>query len=126
MPKKKKNELEHDVKKLRVSLEKAESRAESWKKKAEQHESTASEAKVEVAELEKKLKKAAKPAKPAAKKAPVATPVSVRRAPAKTAAPASPSPDASWTVTRLRAAARAKGVVGYSRKSKDQLLAALR
>ena len=33
--------------------------------------------------------------------------------------------DESWTVTRLRAEARARGVAGYSRKTKAQLLADL-
>jgi len=35
-------------------------------------------------------------------------------------------PDESWTVTRLRAEARARGVVGYSRLTKAQILQALR
>lgn len=34
-------------------------------------------------------------------------------------------PDESWTVTRLRARARAQGLQGYSRATKAQLLAAL-
>jgi hypothetical protein len=34
-------------------------------------------------------------------------------------------PDDSWTVTALRAEARSRGLAGYSRKSKAELLAAL-
>lgn len=40
-------------------------------------------------------------------------------------APAAEGPDESWTVTRMRAAAREQGVAGYSRKTKAQLLAEL-
>lgn len=35
------------------------------------------------------------------------------------------SPDNSWTVTRLRAEARSRGVAGCSRMTKDQLIAVL-
>jgi hypothetical protein len=40
-------------------------------------------------------------------------------------APAASAPDATWTVTALRAEARSRGVAGYSRKTKAQLLADL-
>jgi predicted nucleic acid-binding Zn-ribbon protein len=52
-----------------------------------------------------------------------------KKAPAKKAeTPArsgSVRPDDSWTVTALRAEARSRGLAGYSRKTKDQLLAEL-
>ena len=38
---------------------------------------------------------------------------------------AAPGPDASWTVTKLRSEARGRGVAGYSRMTKAQLLSAL-
>jgi hypothetical protein len=46
--------------------------------------------------------------------------------PATLAANPNGGPDDSWTVTRLRAEARARGVSGYSRKTKVQLLDDLR
>lgn len=50
-------------------------------------------------------------------------------APVVSAAPApvrSATPDETWTVTALRAEARSRGVPGYSRKTKVDLLADLR
>jgi|GEM_PF-2965279 len=42
------------------------------------------------------------------------------------AVPDEAGPDESWTVARLRAEARARGIVGYSRLTKAQILEALR
>jgi lysophospholipase len=47
-------------------------------------------------------------------------------APEPAAAPTAPGPDDSWTVADLRAEAKRRGMTGYSRKTKAELLAELR
>jgi hypothetical protein len=103
-------ELKAQAKKLRAQLAAAEKSAEKWKAKAKDHRSVAVGAKAELAAVRRRLEKtetaetAATPETPAA----------------------STAPDDSWTVTRLRAEARSRGIAGYSRKSKEQLLLELR
>jgi chromosome segregation ATPase len=104
-----KKELKAKLKKARARRDRAERSAEKWKTKAKQR-------RTEVEALEAEL-----------------SGVSLRLAQAEAATPPKASkpergtaPDESWTVTRLRAEARTRGVPGYSRQSKAQLLAALR
>jgi hypothetical protein len=100
-------ELKAQAKKLRAQLAAAEKSAEKWKAKAKDHRSVAVGAKAELAAVRRRMEKtetAATPETPAA----------------------STAPDDSWTVTRLRAEARSRGIAGYSRKSKEQLLLELR
>lgn len=102
MPTKKKpsaKDLKAAVAKLQERLERAEARADRWKKKAKQL------------------------AKGAGKTGPTATP-GPGPAPAPTPTPSGP-PDGTWTLAMLRAEARTRGVAGYSRKTKAQLLAEL-
>jgi hypothetical protein len=137
-------ELKAAVKKLRSQLAVAEKSAEKWKSRAKAHQSDAAGAKAELTAVRRRLDKAAASAAKwkgrarSAGPAPAAVPASpaspAATAPATPVEPASENavtvpttePDDSWTVTRLRAEARARGVAGYSRKTKEQLLADLR
>ena len=126
-----KQELEAEVKKLRARLASAEKSAGKWKTRAKAHGKSLAGLKGEVTAVRRKLEKAegnvakwrgrakAQPAA-AVPPEPAATPT-----PAPTPTGRATGPDDSWTVTRLRAEARARGVVGYSRKTKAQLIADL-
>lgn len=96
--KKKLDKAEHEVARLAARLEKAEAKAERWKAEAKRLDAES-------------RNRAAQP-----KRLP-------RQAEAVPAG--ADQPDATWNVTRLRTAARERGVPGYSRKSKDDLLRAL-
>ncbi len=107
--------------KTEAKLAKAQDKAERWKKEATAQRRSAASSQQRVDKLTKKLNRpeAGGQAAPARKTA-------ARRAPAKTAASGTGSaPDQSWTVVRLRAEARKRGLVGMSNKPKAQLLAAL-
>ena len=112
-------ELKSTVKQLRTSLEQAEAKVAKWKAAAKQYEAAAVGATKQLAKTTKALEKARR-APVAATKPAAPTPV----APTPTAG--SDLPDESWTVTRLRATARARGVAGYSRMSKADLIDALK
>jgi len=133
-------ELKAAVKKLRSQLAAAEKSAQKWKSRAKAYQSDAAGAKAELAAVRRRLDKAAASATKwkgraksagrtsAAPPAPVVDP-SHDSDPALEAVPVpvpGAAPDDSWTVTRLRAEARARGVAGYSRKTKVQLLDDLR
>ncbi len=114
------------IKKLEARLASAEKSAGKWKARAKKHQTDAAGLKSELAAVRRRLEKAAASAakwKDRAKAAPSSMPVPEPDAGAASETPA--VPDESWTVTRLRAEARARGVAGYSRKSKAQLLADL-
>jgi hypothetical protein len=131
-------ELKAEIKRLKARLAVAEKSAATWKARAKNHKSSAAGAKSELSTLRRTLKKAeastkkwrdrakavlpSSPAATAAPAAPAADP-----APVEIMAPAAPSvPDDTWTLTALRAEARARKLPGYSRKSKADLLAELR
>jgi hypothetical protein len=137
--------LEGRVKKLEAAVASAEAKAAKWMKRAKKDRADAEASSARVSKLEKKLAKAQQPAPKTSVGAPrptlavapdapaqsdeVAPPVEVVaiETPAEPApGPASKgSPDDSWTVTALRAEARSRGLAGYSRKSKAELLSAL-
>jgi peptidoglycan hydrolase CwlO-like protein len=129
-----KNDLRAVVKKLRSQLAKAEKSAEKWKSRAKAHQSDAAGLKAELTVVRRRLDKATASATKWKGRARSAAPASTSAAaaePASTTAPergavSGAAPDDSWTVTRLRAEARARGVAGYSRKTKEQLLVDLR
>ena len=135
--------LEGRIRKLEATVERANARAERWKKRAKQHRSDDTASRAEVERLTKKLAKSRRQVR--ASSVPVPTvapgqpddvaplggaravaPVEASRDADSSAAPAPASaPDASWTVAALRAEARSRGIAGYSRKSKADLVAAL-
>jgi chromosome segregation ATPase len=124
-------QLTTQVKVLRKRVKALETESDTWRRRAEKHKSriekikdqaekavadaTALAKKRARAKAEKKLQQAI--ADHSRDDSPRAEPLVLKDAPAL--------PEASWTVTRLRAAAREQGVPGYSRMRKDQLLAAL-
>jgi hypothetical protein len=129
-------QLRATVEKLRTTLERTEAKAAKWKTEARRQEKVA-------ADLEGRLKKANRRARkleagtpapaakrsPAREKGPKAEPVLPEAAPTGDAsAPGADHevPDDTWTVVRLRAEARSRGLAGLSNKSKADLLAALR
>jgi hypothetical protein len=118
-------QLKAALKKLQAQLSAAEKTAEKWKSRAKDHRSLAAGAKTELTAVRRRLAKSeaaatrwkgrAQPSAPPAGPTPLAAVPDI-----------STTPDDSWTVTRLRAEARRRGVAGYSRKSREQLLAELR
>ena len=113
------------LKKLEARLASAEKSAGKWKTRAKKHQADAAGLKSELTAVRRRLDKATASAakwKDRAKAAPSAP--APQLAP-RTAPETVAGPDESWTVTRLRAEARARGVAGYSRKTKAQLLADL-
>lgn len=134
--------LEARVKKLEAAVESAEAKTAQWKKKAKKDRADAAASSTKVSQLEKKLEKARRSApkasvgvsRPTLAVAPDAPDQSAEAAaPAEVApqvesvptAASTAGPDDSWTVTALRAEARTRGIAGYSRKTKAELLSAL-
>lgn len=121
-------ELNAQVTALRARVEMLEGQVDTWKKRAakqksrvkkvtERAERAIAEAsgaakKRSAAKAEKKLRQAV--ADHAADDRPRAEPLALKDAPEL--------PEASWNVTRLRAAAREQGVPRYSRMSRQELL----
>jgi outer membrane murein-binding lipoprotein Lpp len=122
------DELNAQVTALRARVEMLEGQVDHWKRRAAKHKSRvkkvteraeralaeASEAarKRASSKAEKKMRQAI--ADHDVDDRPRAEPMALKDAPEL--------PEASWNVTRLRAAAREQGVAGYSRMSKQQLL----
>lgn len=111
--------------KSETKLAKATGKAERWKNEAAAQRRAASKSGARVEKLQKKLDRATaavepirvtRPAEAAASGGPVAEP---------TAGDGVTVPDETWSVVRLRAEARARGLVGMSNKPKAHLLAAL-
>lgn len=120
-------QLKATIKNLKATLKRSDAKAARWRKKAKRHQAAAVSAQARVTKLEKKLaeaKRAASPPSPARDGLP--SPAEVR-APETAHASGQPTstPDASWTVARLREEARARGLTGVSRKPKAEVLAAL-
>ena len=117
-------QLKANVKKLKTQLASAEKSAEAWKARAKEQESKAAGTKSALADVRRRLAKAeARAAK--WKDRARTVPAVVASAPPPAVAGRSATPDDTWTVTALRAEARTRGLPGYSRKNKVQLLAEL-
>ncbi len=115
-------ELKAAVKRLRSQLAAAEKSAEKWRSRAKAHQADVKGALGELTAVRHRLDQATASAakwkdRVRASRPPAAAPV----------APTGPAtgPDETWTVTALRAEARSRGLPGYSRKSKAELLADL-
>ncbi len=110
-----KKELRTTIKKLRSELDRADHKAKRLKSKVAQAEKTNTKLEARL----KRLKKANKRPEKAPRAAePPRAPVAHE--------PANAGPDDGWTVAALRAEARSRGLTGLSRKTKAELLDALR
>ncbi len=105
------------VEKLRSTVELLEGKLEKSKAKSQQWKAEARQERTKVAKLEAKLRRAKRDA-------PVDRQPPAERGDLPVDDPS--VPDASWTVVRLRAAAREKRLPGVSRMTKAALLDALR
>lgn len=119
-------ELAAEITTLRGRVHELEAESARWRKKAEKQRSRVQKvrAKAEIAIAEAThvaRRRADKRAKAKIRQViadhPRAEPLALRDAPAL--------PEPTWTVSRLREAAREQGVVGYGRMRKDQLLEVL-
>jgi hypothetical protein len=115
------------IKKLKAKLKRADAKASQWRKKAKRHQAALAASQKRVTKLEKKLAEATRPAsQPSATSDELPPPTEVVMAETSDAdgQPTS-TPDMSWTVVRLRAEARSRGLTGLSSKPKAEILAAL-
>jgi Rho termination factor-like protein len=107
------DQLKAGARKIRGQLAPVEKAAEKVATKAKEHLPSAAGLMPELPAVRDRLERAK------------AT-VSRRRGRAAGSAGAGSTPDDSWTVAELREEARSRGLTGYSRKKKAELLAALR
>ena len=111
--------------KTETKLNKANAKAERFKKEAAAQRTAAARADARAETLQKKLSRATAALKPVQATQPPKAATS-KRSPAKPAtADGLTIPDQTWTVVQLRAEAHARGITGLSNKPKPQLLAAL-
>ncbi len=115
------DQLKAGAKKLKGQLVTVEKAAEKLATKAKDRLPAPSDVKPDLPGVRRRLKQATSTVTKRKSAAPARTAASPPPAPS----PAS-QPDDSWTVVDLRAEAKRRGLVGYSRKSKAQLLAELR
>jgi hypothetical protein len=122
-------DLQRTVKKLRSQLDRADARADKWKKRAAQLEKSVALSEARAKKLSKKLAKASSSptAAPIPALAEADGPTDVADSPTTDSSEVADAaaPDAGWTVVQLRAEARSRGLTGLSGKSKAQLLEAL-
>ena len=108
-------------------MERADAKAARWQKKAKRQQAAFAASQRRVTKLEKKLAEARRTTSPkgaARDEVPAPTEVVVP-GPSESARQPTSTPDVSWTVVRLRAEARARGLTGLSSKPKAEILAAL-
>ena len=119
--------LKATIKKLKAKLKRADAKATRWRTKAKAYQATATSAQARIAKLEKKLAEARRSAGPTSTRRDELTSPTEAVAPETTDPARRPTstPDATWTVVRLREEARARGLTGMSGKPKAELLAAL-
>lgn len=116
-------QLKSGAKKIRGQLAPVEKAAEKLATKAKERLPSPSEVKAELPGVRQKLKKAT--ASVTKRKGAAKTAANPAKTAASTASTDS-GPDDSWTVADLRAEAKKRGVTGYSRMTKADLLTALR
>ena len=120
-------QLKATIKQLKATLKRADAEASRWQKKAKRHQAAFAASQKRVTKLEKKLAEARRtPSQPSANGDELPSPTEVVAAETSEAAGHRTStPDMSWSVVRLRAEARARGLTGLSSKPKAEILAAL-
>ena len=120
-------QLKATITSLKAKLKRADAKATRWQKKAKANQAAVATSKARVTKLEKKLTQARRVADPLSAtrhEVPSPTEVVASETVVSDDQPTS-TPDASWTVVRLREEARARGVLGMSGKPKAEILAAL-
>ena len=121
-------DLKATVKTLRSDLATTKAKLKQAKKKAARLERSLSDSKSQVKKLKKASTRSRESVPPVAESSAV-EPSADSAAPAEISQPASSTrdvtPDDSWTVVQLRAAARSRGLTGLSGKPKADLLSAL-
>jgi lysophospholipase len=118
------DQLKAGAKKIRGQLAPVEKAVEGLATKAKERLPSPSDVKPDLPGVRRRLRKATSSVtRRKATRGASTTPT----ASATAAAPSTtPGPDDSWTVADLRAEAKKRGLTGYSRKSKAELLAELR
>ncbi len=106
-------------------LSKTEEKVKRWKEEATAARTAAARSDARVEKLQRKLDRASATLQPVKAVGPVDAAATGRPAGERIVADGLTAPDASWTVTQLRAEARARGLAGLSDKPKAQLIAAL-
>lgn len=106
-------------------LAKANEKGERWRKEAAAHRTSASRSDARVERLQKKLDRATEALRPVRAAGPNQAGAAGRSVTERTGSDGLTIPDKTWTLVQLRAEARARGLSGTSKKSKQQLLAAL-
>lgn len=120
-------QLKASIARLDARLERSEAKAAGWKDKARSARAEASSAQKKVAKLEKKAARQRQPAQtPGPTQETTSEPAPQSTSVSATGDRAAATPDATWTVARLRGEARDRGLTGMSNKPKAELLAALR
>ena len=120
--------LKAKVKSLHKQLDKSGAKAERWKDRARRNEDAATKSRATVKKLRKRLEKASAGADlnaqttAPAHSSPERAVASAGGPQSTTSSARSSAPDNTWTVVRLRAEARSRGLTGTSGKSKSQLL----
>jgi hypothetical protein len=117
--------LKATIKSLKAKLKRADAKATRWQKKAKANQAAVASSRSRVTKLEKKLTEARLMEGPLnATRHGLPSPAEVIAPEAVVSEPTT-TPDASWTVVRLREEARARGLTGMSGKPKAEVLAAL-
>jgi chromosome segregation ATPase len=111
--------------KTETKLSKANQKADRWKKETAAQRTAASRSDARVEKLQKKLDRAAAALEPVQAVGPLEAAASGLTVGEPPAADGLTVPDETWTVVQLRAEARARGLVGMSKKSKAELLDAM-
>ena len=106
------------------ALEKSKARADRWRQRAKDQKRAAQRARARIEKLQRKLA-GASDSSAKVQAAPMAGLASVTPVAESRTVEAVTVPDETWTVVRLRAEARARGLTGMSNKTKAQLLTAL-
>jgi chromosome segregation ATPase len=126
-----------EIEDLTARAEKAEAKADRWKAEAKRAQAEATDSAKQLKKLRKRLDAALSASAPAPAVgelagatglviAPAAEVETVEAAVEQAAAAADGThPDLTWTVTALRVAARERGIAGYSRRTKAELVGLL-